>query len=288
MARSAALPAGIDLYAVLKVLPTATSDEIRISFKRLVLESHPDKNPARREWSERQIRQLIQAYEVLINAESRAAFDRQREATSYGFRTVPGGGATPRRQREKVEPFFFRKKDPESRALLILHLLLNGRQKAAVEVLDEMEPSHGRTFLYDHLTREDYLDSLFLLGEFFMVQKQYGKAVRRLEEFWVHERKSRFPRHYLEEAVRRLKDLYLRKLPRHADAETALRGLRDALALKLTKSEEALCFRRMVEILVGNGRIAEAEGVIDRARARFPEGKLVSKLEDLLRTSVRS
>jgi len=188
----------------------------------------------------------------------------------------------------KVEPFFFRKRDPESRALLVLHLLLNGRQKAAVEVLEEMEPSHGRTFLYDYLTREDYLDSLFLLGEFFVAQKQYANAARRLEEFWHHERKSRFPRHYLEEAVRRLKDLYLRKLPRYADTETALRGLREVQTMKLTKTEEGLCLRRMVEILVQKGRIAEAEGVIDCDRRRLPESTVVDKLEELVRAGVRA
>src|SRR5438093_8439889 len=187
----------IDYYAILKVSPAATPEEIRASFKRLVLESHPDKNPKRREWSERRVRELIQAYEVLGNAQAREAFDRRRQETS----SLRKGAV-----KTKVEPFFFRKTDPESKALLILHFLLNRCPRNAVNVLSEMEALCGEGFLHNNLDTADYLDCLFLLSEFHMARRDYNKAAEKLRAFYLHERETRFPRHYTEEVIRRLKD----------------------------------------------------------------------------------
>ena len=102
-----------DYYEVLGVSPDASLDEIRAVFKRQVLETHPDKNPERREWSERRIRELIAAYEIIGDSVRREEFDRQHRA----WRRATG------RVVRKEQPFFFRKRDPEARALLVLHHL---------------------------------------------------------------------------------------------------------------------------------------------------------------------
>ena len=107
MPRLRAPPLEADYYEILGVSSKATQQEIRRSFRRLVLEAHPDKNPHRVEWSERRIRELIQAFEVLGNAETRSEFDRRR-------RVKPSA-------RKKERPFFFYRSDPMARARLILH-----------------------------------------------------------------------------------------------------------------------------------------------------------------------
>lgn len=276
MPRSSAARAEVDYYKVLRVHPTATQKEIRASFKNLLLEAHPDKNPERREWSERRSRLLIQAYEVLSSEKTRAAFDRSRAEAAAARRPA----ASPRAAREKkVEPFFFRKNDPESRALLILHLLLHRRGRQAARVLAEMESRLGTGFLSGELAREDYLDCLFLLGEFHAEQGEYEEAARRLEAFHAREKTSRNRRQYSDEALHLLKNLYLRKLPRHANPAVALRGLERAGGLPLTPSEEAFRWVKMAQVLVRAGDGEGARRLLDRARGTFGDSKVVAQIE---------
>jgi curved DNA-binding protein CbpA len=275
MRRPSAARIETDYYKVLRVLPTATQKEIRAAFRALLLEAHPDKNPERREWSERRSKLLIEAYEVLSSERSRAAFDRGREQASAMRRAASARAA----REKKVEPFFFRKDDPESRALLILYLLLHRRGRQAARVLAEMESRLGEGFLAGELAREDYLDCLFLLGEFHAEQGEYEEAARRLEAFHAREKISRNRRHYSDEALRRLKDIYLRKLPRRAKLAVALRGLEKAASLPLTPSEEALRWVKMAQLLARAGDGDGVRKLLDRARGVFGDSKVMAQIE---------
>jgi len=78
-----------DLYAVLGLSENATSQEIRAAYLRLVRRYHPDLNPGDPEAAER-TREANAAYEILGNAEKRAAYDRARAAARRPLR--PGYG----------------------------------------------------------------------------------------------------------------------------------------------------------------------------------------------------
>ena len=255
-------------YDVLNVSPRASLVEIRAAFKREVLESHPDKNPERREWSERRMRELNEAYENIGKAENRERFDRLYRA-AVRFRKV----------RRRNKPYFFYKSDPESRALLILHHLVNRDPDAAVDVLGEMERRIGRRFLVDNLDTKDYLDSLFLLAEHHSSNHQYREAVKRLDEFYLHERHSRYRRHYYDEAVLRLKDLYLRKLPRFVPAEEVLEALSRAKLLGLSSSEERLRLWRLAEAHLKLGHLGSARSVLRAIQRTFPNAKETARIE---------
>jgi len=266
------IDAAIDYYEVLQVAATASPEEVRRSFKKLVLESHPDKNPGRREWSERRIRELIRAYEILGDPDRRRTFDRMRR--------LRGGG------RGKVvrpsEPFFFRKKGPGARALMILHLMLNRDRRQAVDLLREMEVEHGFDFLSEYLERRDHLDCLFLLAEYHLERKEYAEAATRLKSFYRLERKSKFRRHYYSEVVRLLKDLYLRKLPRAVSPGEALVFLREAVELQLTPQEDLLRLKKVAETQARLGDLQEARRTLTEIQGRDPKAKGLERLEALL------
>lgn len=261
----------VNYYEVLDVSPNASLRQIQSAFKRQVLKVHPDKNPERREWSEHRIRQLIEAYDVVGKAESREEFDRRYRAA-----------ARLRPQRKTNRPFFFDKTDPESRALLVVYYLTNHRGEEAVHLLWEMESRLGRRFLSEYLDRGDYLDSLFLLAEHHEGCKQYREALSRLREFYRHERAARFRRHYFDEAVSRLKDLYLRKLPRSATANEVIDYLAEAKRLGLSSAEERVRLWRLAEAYVKLGRSQAAESILDHLRATFPRAKEIARIEALL------
>ena len=94
-----------DYYEVLSVSRTATEEEIKRSYRKLAVKYHPDKNPDDPH-AEEKFKELGEAYDVLMDGDKRAAYDRFGHAAfSQGigrgggfhdpfdiFREVFGGG----------------------------------------------------------------------------------------------------------------------------------------------------------------------------------------------------
>src|SRR5580698_338785 len=78
-----------DCYEILGVARTADQDEIKKAYRKLALKYHPDRNPNDKA-SEEKFKELGEAYEVLINPDSRAAYDRYGHAA---FNARPRGPA---------------------------------------------------------------------------------------------------------------------------------------------------------------------------------------------------
>jgi DnaJ-class molecular chaperone len=81
-----------DYYAVLGVSSHATDEEIKKAYRKLALETHPDRNPGDSRAEER-FKRISEAYGVLSDSQKRAQYDEYRR---YGFQQRPGrpSGAT--------------------------------------------------------------------------------------------------------------------------------------------------------------------------------------------------
>lgn len=80
-----------DYYEVLEVTREASSEEIKRSYRKLAVKFHPDKNPDNA-GAEEQFKEIGEAYDVLMDEDKRAAYDRFGHgafAQGGGFR---GGG----------------------------------------------------------------------------------------------------------------------------------------------------------------------------------------------------
>jgi len=74
-----------DYYEVLDVERSSTEEEIKRSYRKLAVKFHPDKNPGDHEAEER-FKELGEAYDVLMDPQKRAAYDR------YGHAAFQQGG----------------------------------------------------------------------------------------------------------------------------------------------------------------------------------------------------
>lgn len=78
-----------DYYELLGVSRTATDDEIKKAFRKLAMQLHPDKNPGDKK-AEAKFKEINHAYDVLKDADKRAAYDRYGHAAFEGG--MGGGG----------------------------------------------------------------------------------------------------------------------------------------------------------------------------------------------------
>ncbi|RJO65261.1 MAG: molecular chaperone DnaJ [Myxococcales bacterium] len=76
-----------DYYEVLGVARSAAPDEIKKAFRKLAVQYHPDRNKTDPE-AEEKFKELAEAYDVLSDAEKRAAYDR----FGHGLGKGPGPG----------------------------------------------------------------------------------------------------------------------------------------------------------------------------------------------------
>jgi len=75
----------MDYYEVLQVERTASDGELKVAYRKLAMQFHPDRNPNNPEAEER-FKQCSEAYQVLSDPDKRAAYDR------YGHAGVSGAG----------------------------------------------------------------------------------------------------------------------------------------------------------------------------------------------------
>jgi molecular chaperone DnaJ len=79
-----------DYYQVLDVPRTATEADIKKAYRRLAMKLHPDRNPDDHEATDK-FKEVKEAYEILTDAQKRAAYDQFGHAGVEGMRG-PGAG----------------------------------------------------------------------------------------------------------------------------------------------------------------------------------------------------
>ena len=80
-----------DYYEVLSVSREATEEDIKRSYRKLAVKFHPDKNPGDA-GAEEKFKELGEAYDVLMDANKRAAYDRYGHAAFAQGTAGPGAG----------------------------------------------------------------------------------------------------------------------------------------------------------------------------------------------------
>src|SRR5688572_27539144 len=78
-------------YEVLEVERSVKDGELKTAFRKLAMKWHPDRNPGDKE-SEHRFKEINEAYEILKDADKRAAYDRFGHAAFEHGGPGPAGG----------------------------------------------------------------------------------------------------------------------------------------------------------------------------------------------------
>lgn len=276
MPQSRAPAPRIDAYTVLGVRHDASSADIRKAYKRLVLEAHPDKNPGRREWSERRVRELFAAFELIGEEDSRRRYDAE---TVTRARAGARAAHRPRRRREE-DLFFFRKQDAECLALRVLYFLMHQRGQEAFDLVVDLEDRLGEDFLQNELDRSDFLDCYFLLGEFLLERKRYREALSRFLKVVRHQKKPRMRRPHYPLAVESLKALYVRHLPRVLSPRELIEVVREMpRELDWSRRDQSRVGVAVARAYLDLGELEQARLWLSRAREQDPGSSQVRRFQ---------
>ena len=80
-----------DYYEILEVTREESADGLKKSYRRLAVKFHPDKNPGDKT-AEEKFKELSHAYEILSDAQKRAAYDQYGHAAFDPRARARGGG----------------------------------------------------------------------------------------------------------------------------------------------------------------------------------------------------
>ncbi|XHR29168.1 MAG: molecular chaperone DnaJ [Chthoniobacteraceae bacterium] len=80
-----------DYYEVLGVSRNANTDELKKAYRKLAVKFHPDKNPGDKS-AEEKFKELGEAYDILMDPDKRAAYDRMGHAAFAQGTAGPAGG----------------------------------------------------------------------------------------------------------------------------------------------------------------------------------------------------
>ena len=80
-----------DFYEILGVSKSASADEIKKSYRKVAMQYHPDRNPGDKA-AEEKFKEAKEAYEMLSDANKRAAYDRFGHAGVVNMGSGDGAG----------------------------------------------------------------------------------------------------------------------------------------------------------------------------------------------------
>jgi len=263
-----------DYYEVLGVRKDGSPEEIRASFRRLAKKYHPDRNTSRAKWAEQKIRVIIQAYDTLMDRDSRAAYDRKLRQEQD-----PDEDAYRQSLRQRYG-------DPYAEARLVLEDLLNERGDEAVEVFERAKERLGDFDLSKYLDRRDYLDCLFLLGEEYERAGDWKQALSFYHKVYDLERDSP-SRFFLETLKERIRDIYCKKLARRSTPLDAVDIYERVLSLGIPKKTEAYIHKKIAEAFFRAGIHKKAKTHLSQAFRLEPKLKGAQKICEKLGLDIK-
>jgi curved DNA-binding protein CbpA len=224
----------LNYYEFLEVSSDATIDEIKRAFRKRAKRIHPDLgNHA--DGAQERMRDLLKAYEVLMDPFQREAYDVQHKA-------IYGTSKFDYRQflRERTH-------DDQSQSKLIFFDLLHNHEQDALRLYEKLL-RQKKFDLSRHLDREDFMDCAFLLAEEFEHEDNFDSAFYLLKTIAEYELEKPYFRHFFEEVTQRLRNLVSNKMVMEMSSEKYINYLEQLINLRLSQKETAFYLKKMSEV----------------------------------------
>ncbi len=230
----------VNYYEILEVDQNSPSSEIKRSFRKKAKQIHPDLQESNKASSEERMKVLLRAYKVLIDPVKREEYDRflRRYQSQYRF---------------DYREFLQRRKDDlRSQSKLIFYDLLNRRSDNAIELFLELEDKG--IDIENYLSRDDYMDCIFLLAEAFIDRGDYIRGYELYRKLYICELEKPYFHHFIEEVIDRLRDVVCFKMVNCVSAEQLLHYLHELVSFNFSNKDTAFFYKKIAEIYSSLGK----------------------------------
>lgn len=242
-----------DYYSILEIEANASDKEIKQAFWRLAKKFHPDKNPGNERSAEQKFKQIISAYEILINKETRCIYDeRANLANIYSS--------------YKENLLRKAKKDVVYLCRLVLLELLNHNPQSALEIYESLALKIPGFSLDPYMSDADTRDCEFLLAEAYHRMGKLSQAAWLYERILEKERKKIYFRSFAQEIKLLLKDIYVHYIRMSECSEEIFTNMEKILAMGLSKNELAWIYKKTAEAYY---RVNDMDNALESLRQAF-------------------
>lgn len=159
-----------DYYAILGIQSNATSGQIKVAYRRLALQYHPDKNPEN-QLAEKKFIEIAEAYEVLSNSVKRDKYDRGLELDiKEGFEDF--------RSRRRPPPQYYNQYKAEKKTYSKRDYLYAAAAVTAIIIVAVMFPMYLL-----QVTSEKHFNkavSLYLAGKYYSALHNVDLSIKDL------------------------------------------------------------------------------------------------------------
>jgi curved DNA-binding protein CbpA len=226
----------VNYYSILGVNTKSSPSEIKKQFRIRVKRLHPDIKGPESIDSNRDLRLLLKAYEVLSNPEKRIDYDNslnsylKRKKNEFNYRDFLKS----------------RKEDLICQSKLIFYDLLNSNPEDAVFLHEKLQKERNFS-LNKYMSWADYMDCTFLLAEQYSKTSNFIKAFKLYKQLYVDEMKRPYFKHFIQEIVDRLKKIVGHKMCKKTKPEKIINYIEELINLNISDKENAYFYKAMAE-----------------------------------------
>ncbi len=257
-----------DYYEILQISPEASRDAIKRAFRLRAKEIHPDTN-ADDSKTLGAMRELLSAYETLINDELRDEYDVQYR------RAFPEGGFD---YRDFLQS---RLSDPDSAGKLIFFDLLHAHEREALDLYDTLVREKGFD-LSQHLDREDFMDCAFLIAEEYQDSGKFPGAFNLFKTLIEFELERPYFKHFFQEVLDRMRILLTQKMTNRVTLAQQVDFVLQIAQLPLPVKERAVYMKKLSELYLEAGDSKKARFFFQEAQTMNPRLAGLKTLEKKL------
>jgi len=258
-----------DYYTILGIDTSASDKDIKKAFWGLAKKYHPDKNPGDEKSAEEKFKEIISAYEILIDKNKRRIYDRTLIAKRASAKA-----------RHRGEPSERAKNDERYLCRLILLELLKRNKQNALRIYESLVSKIPNFRLDLYMSDADTRDCEFLLAEAYHQMGNLSKAESLYIKLLERERRRAYFHHFAQEIKFLLKSVYIQYITKSSNSEEVLKGMEKILAMKLPTYELAWIYKKAAETyyrLNDFNNAAESLAWAFKINPKLPGAKKISR-----------
>lgn len=257
-----------DFYKILGIDSNASDVDVKKAFRDLAKKFHPDKNPGDEQTAEQKFKEIVSAYQVLIDREKRRNYDLtlkriNKEAEINANRSYKMAG-----------------NDEKTLCHIILIELLRPDKRKAMQLYEEFLAKIPNFGFDKYMSDADSRDCEFLLAEAYHQIGKLDHAEVLYKKLLEKEEKRAYFYHFTQEIEDLLKDIYIQNINKAKTSSDILLNQQKIIAMKLSAYESSWVYKKTAEAYY---RLNDFENAINSLKSAFeinpklPGAKKISK-----------